>query len=214
MGTPFNDRLTRFRDELEVTLRDRCGLDPRILDKNEYPVGNPLPKIVEVLRSCDGAVIVANDRRFVEIGQEKRGSSSESKLSQSRYTTSWNHIESALAFALGLPIYVISEKGVTQEGLIENSIDWVVKEIEFEPGSLEDPRLIDSLKTWADERVRTRSAHRTQKDTVAFDLSKLKLAEISVRDWMFIAGLASAWFGAGVAAAKFFPAFLALFHKP
>ena len=52
MGSPYTAELLAFRDALETLLRDRCGVDPRIIGKNEYPTGSPLTKIIEVMREC------------------------------------------------------------------------------------------------------------------------------------------------------------------
>jgi hypothetical protein len=62
MGTPYTPQLSAFRAALETVLRERFGVDPRIMGKNEYPTGSPLPKIVEVMKSCDGVIVVANER--------------------------------------------------------------------------------------------------------------------------------------------------------
>jgi len=59
MGTPYAPKYVTFRHDLERFIRDECRADPRIIGVNEYPTGNPLAKIREVMRSCSGVMIVA-----------------------------------------------------------------------------------------------------------------------------------------------------------
>ena len=108
MGTPYTEQYSQFRDELELFLRDTCKVDPRIIGKNEYPSGSPLEKIREVMRGCHGVLVVAYERKFLEAGIEKRGGAAPQQLNGLTYTTAWNHIESAMVFSFGLPLYIIS----------------------------------------------------------------------------------------------------------
>src|SRR5262245_35309084 len=102
MGTPYTDEYLQFRDGLEEFLRSSCMADPRIIDKHEYPLGSALEKIRDVMRTCHGVLVVAYERKYIEAGIEKRGSEKETRLEKLRYTTVWNHIESAIAYSLGL----------------------------------------------------------------------------------------------------------------
>jgi hypothetical protein len=113
MGTPYTAAYKQFREELETFLRDSCGVDPRIIGKNEYPSGNPLEHIRSKMRQCAGVIIVAYERKYLETGMEKRGAEAEhkeQKLENRIYTTPWNHIESAIAYSLGLPLYIFFVK--------------------------------------------------------------------------------------------------------
>jgi len=205
MGTPYKPELIEFRDALESLLRDRCGVDPRIMLKNEYPSGSPLEKIAETIRTCDGVIVVANERKFVESGFEKRGSSNEHLLKEARYTTAWNHIESALAYAYGVPLYIISEKGLRAEGLIESKADWYVLELEFNTNSLHDPLVLDSLRAWIDHRVKTKSS---QPKPHKIELLSVRVADFTVHDWIVISALAVGLMLAGAALEHAFPGML------
>ena len=153
MGTPYSEEARRFRDELEVLLRDRCGIDPRIMGKNEYPSGSPLEHIRKTMRTCAGVIVVAYERKFVQSGVERRGAPNAVELDGRIYTTPWNHIESALAYSLDLPLYIICQRGLTEEGLIESKMDWWVQEIEITPSALSQPDVVESLRSWVNNRV-------------------------------------------------------------
>lgn len=209
MGTPFTEQYAKFRDELETLLRDRCGVNPRIIGKNEYPSGNPLSHIREVMRECHGVVVVAYERTFIENGIEKRGGASAKNINNRALTTPWNHIESAIAYSLSLPLYILCQNGLTEEGLIESKIDWYVQYIDLLPGVLSKPEVADSIKSWVDSRVipQARKPRRLQAL-----LGGLKLSEMTPNEVFFLVATLSATFMLGVGAALFFPNFVSLLH--
>ena len=197
MGTPYTELQTKFRDELENFLRDNCGVNPRIIGKNEYPDGSPLAKIKEVMSGCHGVVIVAYERKYLQDGAEKRGGDSEKPLANKVYTTPWNHIESALAFALNLPLYIICQKNLTEEGLIEAKIDWYVQYVDIDPAEFSKVNVRESLRSWVNERVLPH-AH---KPTVLTGLiGRLKMSELTLEQIGLIWGTLAAvfFFGVGV----------------
>jgi hypothetical protein len=151
MGTPYSPKYSGFRDELEQVLRDTCDADPRIIGKNEYPRGNPLTKIKEVMSGCDGVLVVAYERKFVSKGLEKRNSSDQTALTDAAYTTPWNHIEAAMAFALGIPLYVICEKGLREDGLIETKVDWYVQYLDLDRKTLRSRDVTNHIQNWVAE---------------------------------------------------------------
>ncbi|MEI9990006.1 MAG: hypothetical protein WDM86_08215 [Rhizomicrobium sp.] len=198
MGTPYTETYAKFRDTLEDFLRSQCQCDPRIIGKNEYPTGSPIGKIAEVMRGCDGVMIVAYERKYVQAGVERRGGANETRLSGEIYTTAWNHIESAIAYSLGLPIYIIAQKGLKEEGLIESKTDWYVQKIDFTSESLRHPDVVGSIQAWIRERVATRGKkRRAALEGFAF----LKISDFTMEDWALLGALVGGSFGLGVAAA-------------
>ena len=211
MGTPYNDKYREFRDELEDILRSSCDADPKIIGKTEYPEGNPLNKIKEVMSDCDGVLIVAYERKFVQNGQEKRNSNLAGKIADETYTTSWNHVESAMAFAMGIPLYIICEKGLKEEGLIESKIDWFVQYIDFDKAKLRAPEVIKSLQSWVSKtRTRKKKSNSVMKIlTGDVSLSEMKIKEITVT-----MSLVASIFTAGVLASKYIFGAIGFLVKP
>ena len=154
MGTPHDERHVRFRDELEDFLLNKCEVDPRIIDKNEFPPGNPLPKIREVMSQCNGLIAVAYERNFIENGLSRRGTLSEKILSKQSFTTVWNHIEIAMAYSMNIPIYVICEDGLTEDGLIETKVDWRVQYAQIQVGEFQRYAIGEAVKEWVSNRVK------------------------------------------------------------
>lgn len=200
MGSPYTDDYHRFRDQLERMLRDQCGVDPRIIGRNEYPSGSPLEHINHTMRTCDGVIIVAYERKLVQAGIEKRGGgAAQCVIENATYTTPWNHIESAIAYSLNLPIYMIAQRGLTEEGLIESKLDWYVQTIEFTEESLRRPEVIESVAAWVRERVIKRARKRR---APLENFLKLRLTELTIEEWIILFGGIATAFSAGFEAAK------------
>lgn len=210
MGTPRADAAKQFRNELEALLRDRCGVNPRIIGKNEYPPGNPLTHIRDVMRGCHGVVVVAYERLFLEAGMVRRGELDQEAISDRTYTTPWNHIESAMAYNLDLPIYILCQRNLTEEGLIESKIDWWVQPIDILPGALAQQDVVDSIKSWIDGKVIPLAR---KPRWIESSLGNLKISEMSPGELKVLIGGYTAAFALGVGAALLFPKLVALiFH--
>lgn len=200
MGMPYTADQKRFRDALESLLRTQCGVDPRIIGVNEYPPGSPVHKIRETMSTCDGVLVVAYERKYVQQGIERRGSPRERKFTGEKYTTAWNHIESAFAFSMGIPLYVLCETGIVEEGLIENKVDWFVKQVEFVPEVLVKPEVLESIRAWVNERVMPHA----RKPTGALPaLARLKFSELTSHDLYVLYALLGAVFAGGTAVGAF-----------
>lgn len=202
MGTPYTPEYSAFRDALETYLRDQCDVDPRIIGKNEYPSGSPLGKIRDVMRSCHGVIIVAYERKHITKGTEKRGSDGASSLADRTYTTPWNHIESAMAFSLGLPIHILCQNGLTEEGLIETKVDWYVQRLEIAPEAFANPAVGGALRSWIRERVVPVSRRPNFLRAIG---GQARLSEMTPLEIWSLTALIAASFSAGVGAAWLFP---------
>jgi hypothetical protein len=202
MGTPYTEQYSQFRDELESFLRDTCKVDPRIIGKNEYPSGSPLEKIREVMRGCHGVLVVAYERKFLEAGIEKRGGTAPQQLNGLTYTTAWNHIESAMAFSFGLPLYIICQHGLAEEGLIETKLDWYVQPADIERGSIFKPEISGSIQSWVTTRVFPRASHPRALKAIE---GNLKLSDMTPKEIMAAIAVLTGAFGLGIAAAHLFP---------
>lgn len=201
MGTPYNQNSTVFRSELESFLRNECGVDPRIIGRNEYPDGNPLPKIKSVMESCSGVIVVAYERKYVSHGVIKRTGEAPKDVTDIAYTTPWNHVESAMAYCMDLPIFILCQEDLEEECLIESKIDWYVQYIKIAPGAISSEDTAKHLKSWINNRVllhRKKGIFRSINGNIP--ISELTLEEI----WGMI-GLVAGSFGLGAASMQFFP---------
>lgn len=200
MGTPYTEEQIRFRAALESMLRIQCGVDPRIIGMNEYPTGSPVHKIRDTMLTCDGVIVVAYERKYVNSGIERRGSPRERTFVDEKYTTTWNHIESAIAFSMGLPLYILCENGVVEEGLIESKVDWFVKRIKFDPDVLTNTEVLESIRAWVNERV---FPHAKKPTGFLPSLTKLKISELTTHDLYVLYALLGAVFTLGTLVGAF-----------
>ena len=79
MGSPFAEQQGKFLDAL-IDLLHSCDVEPRVINKTDYPTGNPLKDISRIMRECQGVIIVAYERTYFESGLEKRRSPQEKML--------------------------------------------------------------------------------------------------------------------------------------
>ena len=62
MGFPYTESHRGFLDALIELLRS-CDVEPRVMNKTDYPTRNPLTDISQVMRECHGAIVVAFERK-------------------------------------------------------------------------------------------------------------------------------------------------------
>jgi hypothetical protein len=145
--------------EVERCLLEDHNLRPKTLGRNEWSSEQPLRAIKKRMQSCSGAVIIAFERVFASEAEDKGLSGIERHLRPLELTTIWNQIEASMAYTLGLPILVLAESGLRDEGLLENRYDWAVEWLSLDTQSLLQPRCRGIIADWA-EQVREHSAER------------------------------------------------------
>ncbi len=132
---------------VEARLRAE-GMNPCTVGRNQFSVDAPLKKVNDLMRSCSGAVILALERTWFQEGVEKRGGPQARRLSETKLPTSWNQIEAAMAYMRGLPLMVIVEHDVKQEGLLERGHDWHVQKVLLDESALATPEFNGVLADW------------------------------------------------------------------
>jgi hypothetical protein len=165
---------TIFRS-LEIT-----GLAPRQMEKNEWSAEQPLRGIKRVIDQCHGIVVIAFQRYQFPSGTERQKDGSEKQLTDIRITTVWNQIEAAMGYARGLPLLVIAEQGLHEDGLLEGRYDWKVYWTDFSPEHLRSDRFIGYLESWK-QLVVERSAIESKPSITDADLSKMSVLQLCGR---------------------------------
>ena len=123
-----------------------CGLSPRQMEKNEWTSEQPLRGIRKVIAECDGAVVVAFTRYEFPAGIEHKKGDERAELRDTRFPTVWNQIEAALAYGRDLPLLVICEQGLRDDGLLEGRYDWKVFWTDFSTADLASERFSGYLE--------------------------------------------------------------------
>jgi len=95
------------------------GLNPRTVGRSDFSSKAPLKRISEVLDQCHGTVVTAFERTHAPLVIDRPGSDAESEISDVRLPTVWNQIEAAMSYSRGLPLLVVVEHDLRDEGLLE-----------------------------------------------------------------------------------------------
>lgn len=121
---PYMEKQKLFIEKIIAYLEDR-EFQPRTLGVTDYDMDAPLTAIRRLLLESNGLITIAFRRSFIEHGTGKPGSDigeSEYDLSNRWLTSPYCQIEPAMAFQLGLPVLIIREKGVIEEGILEKGV--------------------------------------------------------------------------------------------
>jgi hypothetical protein len=160
VGRPATPEQEAFILEVERCLLEDHNLRSRTLGRNEWSSEQPLRAIKKRMQSCSGAAVVAFERVFAPEAEDWGRALSQQKVRPLSLTTIWNQIEASMAYTLGLPILVLAEEGLRDEGLLENRYDWTVEWISLDPTALMQPRCRGVIADWA-EQVRESAVRRS-----------------------------------------------------
>ncbi|MDO7787236.1 hypothetical protein [Desulforamulus aquiferis] len=101
------------------------GLQPRTLGVTDYDMDEPLTAIRRLMLESNGLLTIAFRRGYIQTGMGKKDSDIGEvpyDLSDKWITSPYCHIEPAMAFQIGLPILVLREQGVIDEGILEKGV--------------------------------------------------------------------------------------------
>lgn len=204
VGSTATPQQEAFVRAIEERLRAE-GLNPKTVGRTYFTADSPFTGVNKLMESCKGVVVIALERLFIETGWEKRDSATSVRLSGVKVATSWNQVEAALGYARKLPLLVIVEDGVRQDGLLEKGFDWYVISMPPDPARLTTLEFNGVLSSWkaklnlAPNKPASKSA--AQDMTVADLLGSLKPGQL----WAVLAASAAALAGAFALGAKLLP---------
>ena len=147
IGRVFTEEQEIFVSAVEDYLRAN-GLNPRALGRTDFSSQQPLKFIEEVMRECNGTVVIAFERFFIDSAIEFRNGEAERNLFNIKVPSVWNQIEAGMAYVLNHPLLVIMEKGLRNDGILEFGYDWYVQTIDLDPKILEGKEFIGVFKDW------------------------------------------------------------------
>lgn len=205
VGGTATEQQEAFVRAVEDRLRSE-GLVPHTVGRNTFSADAPLKTVTELLNGCAGAVVIALERTYFASGTERRGGPKESKLTDVKLPTPWNHIEAAMAYTRGLPLMIIVETGLKSEGLLEHGYDWYVQWVTPQAAALNSAEFNGVLASWKQKMAqapapRKPSLTKTPSDfTVAELIGGLKPAQL----WSVLVALSALIAGAFAVGAKFF----------
>ena len=122
---PFNQKQIQFINKIEGYLVEN-RFKPRTLGITDNSTSAPLIKIREIVNECHGLLSVAFRRGFIEKGIGKPNTNLaghiQYDISQKWITSPYCQIEPSMAFQIDMPILIFREKGVIDDGILENGV--------------------------------------------------------------------------------------------
>lgn len=210
VGAPSNPNQETFLCAVEDRLRND-GLTPHTVGRNTFSADAPLKAVTDLLSTCSGIVVVAFERSYFPAGMSKRGGPNEAALQDVRLPTPWNQIEAAMAYAHGLPLMVIVEAGLRNEGLLERGYDWYVQEVKLEAAALASAEFNGVFASWKRKVLQNTPAGEKNPEKSSVE-SPLKPQEMTVGElvgslkpgqlWSVLGALAAVVAGAFALGAK------------
>jgi hypothetical protein len=78
------------------------------------------------------------------------------ELKDVRLPPVWNQIEAAMAYTRGLPLLVLIENGLQEEGMLESRYDWRVKQVNLREPIVNDPEFLGMFEDWRENVLKKR----------------------------------------------------------
>jgi hypothetical protein len=123
--TPYRNDQNAFADSIKKYLITR-GLSPRTLGDTGFDMDEVLPTIRRLMIKSNGLITIAFRCAIIKDGVIKPDSDipgiQSSPITGKWMTSPFCHIETAMAFQLGLPILILREKDVIEDGVLEKGI--------------------------------------------------------------------------------------------
>jgi hypothetical protein len=108
----------------------------------------PLKDVEYRMKRCYGAVVLAFERTRIVLGMSRPGAKAEIELKDVKLPTVWNQIEATMAYTRGLPLLVLVEQELQDEGMLESRYDWRVKRVNLRDPIVNDPEFLGIFEDW------------------------------------------------------------------
>lgn len=155
VASPFNDNQQQFIDRLKEYFLAHGVVLQTLVEWND---DDPIIPILTELKKSAGCLVLALERYYINEGVEKRGSAQEGSIEQEGMTSPWLHIEAAIARSLDLPLLILKEESLKNEGLIHNDKqEWGIvriKEDQFQ--AIEQYPIKNFILSWINQVKRNR----------------------------------------------------------
>lgn len=141
---PFIDKQQIFLENLQRKL-SKFDLETVTLQADNYDLTDSLNYLKGMIKQCYGIVIVGFRQIFIEKGSKKKGGiynpqfffSQEIDVSGQALTSPFCHIEGTIGLLNELPLLIINEEGIREEGIIKGG-KFSVKTNRFNLDNIDD----------------------------------------------------------------------------
>lgn len=97
--------------EIEKLFKER-DLVMRTIGTTDFPNVAPMLAVQNLMKECCGTLILGFPQTIIENGISKQNTPNEKNIENIIIPTPWNHIESAIAFNLNIPMLIIKDKEI------------------------------------------------------------------------------------------------------
>ncbi len=122
---PFLIEHQAFLDSLQAEL-DKYDIETITLQADDYDLTDSMNYLKGMIKHCYGIIIVGFKQIFIDVGSKKKGAvknekfykSKEYDFSNTSLTSPFCHIEGPIGIIYDLPILIINEDGITEDGIL------------------------------------------------------------------------------------------------
>ena len=151
VGEPHRESQKKYLDKFIKYLNNE-KIEPITLGRNEYDIRKPLVPVRKRMKRVFGAIILAMERFHCLKGVYREGSGIEEIVEDIYFSTTWNHIEAAMAYQLDLPLLILKERKLYNDGIFDPSIhDWIIVNININtPSEIRQQPIKGFINSWID----------------------------------------------------------------
>jgi len=118
--TALNEEQEKSKEVVAGEL-EKLNLEWRALGRDDFPTELPLREVLVLAHHCAGGVILGFEQLLAPKAIKRRGTAEEKPLENLRVPSAWNHLESGILFAIGLPLLVFCEDGIS-DGIFDHGV--------------------------------------------------------------------------------------------
>jgi hypothetical protein len=127
------------------------GLNARTLGDTDYPNDAPVAAVLRVMRECSGAVLLGLVQAEAHEAVFRRWTPREETVLDLLMPTPWNQLEGGIAFALGLPLLIVRQRGIVGGMFDTGASDRFVHEADLSADWVRSDRFLQPFRQWATE---------------------------------------------------------------
>jgi len=160
VGATYSDEQERFVSAFEQFL-SRNGCVRLTVGRGSEGARQPILQARDLMATADAVIVIAFTRLRVVQAFEKPGSNEQEEITERKYPTVWNQLEAAMGFGLNLPLLVIMEKGLHEEAMLKDRMEFRVLYSPLDPAlfsSVKFQQAFDDFKTITEKRAAERKA--------------------------------------------------------
>lgn len=121
VATPHTQSQVNYITNLKSKFKNE-GFQLATLEDGDWNNEDPIKPIYALMKQCAGCIVLLMERYFIDTGKIKRGSENEKELKGLSLSTPWCQIEATLAYTQNIPLIVLKDKNVYNDGVFIDQI--------------------------------------------------------------------------------------------